>query len=113
MSYSRLDHVYLKSCESDDIQEYYIYEDQSNKKDVKIYDSFSRNAKYEKQEETIEDQEFQAETSDKVNIFVENVLPVSLREQMNKGLPPKRFSFATHDYIDVTNCSTLKSELGL
>lgn len=111
MSY--LNHEYLKSCGSDDIQEYYIYEDQSNKKDVKMYDSFSRNAKYEILEETIDDQEFQVETTDKVNIFDENVLPVSLREQMNKGLPPKRFSFATHDYIDVTNCSNFKSELGL
>lgn len=53
MSY--LNHEYLKSCESDGIQEYYIYEDRSNKKDVKIYDSFSRNAKYEIQEETIDD----------------------------------------------------------
>lgn len=90
-----------------------IYEDRSNKKDVKIYDSFSRNAKYKIQGETIDDQEFQAETTDKVKICDENVLPVSLREQMNKGLPPKRFSFATLDYIDVTNCSTFKSELGL
>lgn len=90
---------------------YLNHEYQSNKKDVKIYDSFSRNAKYEIQEETIDDQEFQAETTGKVNIFDENVLP--LREQMNKGLPPKRFSFATHNYIDVTNCSTFKSELGL
>lgn len=111
MSY--LNNEYLRSCESDDIQEYYIYEDQSNKKYVKIYDSFSRNAKYEIQEETIDDQEFQAEITGKVNIFDENVLPVSLREQMNKGLPPKRFSFSAHNYIDVTNCSTFKSELGL
>lgn len=67
MSY--LNHEHLKSCESDGIQEYYIYEDQSNK-DVKIYNSFSRNAKYEIQEETIDDQEFQAETTDKVKFLM-------------------------------------------
>lgn len=73
-----LSHAYLKSFASDDIlKDYYFYDDQSNKGDVKIDDSLSRNTNCEIQEETIGGQEFLAEANHKYNVFYDNVQPVS------------------------------------
>lgn len=57
-----LSHAYLKSFASDGIlKDYYFYDDQSNKGDVKIDDSLSRNTNCEIQEETIGGQEFRGQ----------------------------------------------------
>lgn len=73
-----LSREYIKSFASDDIlKDYYLYDDQSNKEDVKIYDSLSRNTMCEIQEEKISSQEFLAEANHKYNVFNDNVQPVS------------------------------------
>lgn len=66
-----LSHAYLKSFASDAIlKDYYFYVDQSNKGDVKINDSLSRNTNCEIQEETIGGQEFLAKGIRKYNVFM-------------------------------------------
>lgn len=54
-----------------------MYDDQSNKEDVKIDDSLSRNTNCEIQEEIIGGREFLAETKHKYNVFYDNVQTVS------------------------------------